>query len=455
MSLRARVNLLLSLIFTSALAVAVTYLLTDARRAVLDEAHASTVLASALVQGMLDGPLAGMDEAAVADRLDTLSGLRHLRLSHVTDERSATDRVAAVPPAPTDVPAWFTRLVRPQPGVVTATVPWRTGTIVIVADAGDEIAEAWRETRTGLLVLLAVFVGVLLAVFAFLGRALAPLHDVSRALEGVERGEFGLRLPAVGLPDIDALAERFNHMADALARSQADNAYLAQRSLEIQEDERRYLAHELHDEMGQSITAIKALAVSMQERARDHDVTLADRAGVIVDVSSTIYARVRQMMTRLHPVILDELGLVTALAAMIDDWNTHHEECFCHFQPARALPELNQTARINLYRIVQEGLTNVARHAGATEARVSLDLEAGEPPCLRLEVSDNGVGFAPGARRAGLGLPGMRERVAALGGSLVLTTAPGAGTHYLVRVPCTARAMTMHEGADGDAHPAG
>ncbi len=454
MGLRSRLNALLSLIFGLALVIAVTYLLADARRAVADELQASTVLASTLVQGMLSGPLSQAEAPGVAATLAELEAqvaLRHLRIEFIPPGGNAAGARTQTGRTGGGVPDWFARLVRPQPGVVTQSVDWRDGHLVIAADPTDEIAEAWRETRTTLLVLLAVFGGALLVVFTFLGRALEPLQGISIALEGVERGNYSARLPMVGLPDIDVIAERFNNMTEALARSQTDNALLAQRSLAIQEDERRHLAHELHDEMGQSITAIKALAVSIAERASTGDVTLAARAATIIEVSSAIYDRVRLMMTRLHPVVLDELGLATALELMIDDWNSHHEECFCRYLAVRNLPPLSQVARINLYRIVQEALTNVARHARASTVEVALTTTS-LPPCITLTVSDNGCGFEAGRQRGGLGLVGMRERADAIGGRFELVTGAAAGTSIEVCIPLSQVGETTPVGAQGDAH---
>ena len=119
---------------------------------------------------------------------------------------------------------------------------------------------------------------------------------MSRGLEGVERGQFTVRLAPSGLPDLDRITARFNDMVRTLEQSERDNAELARRSLAIQEDERRRLAHELHDDLGQSITAIKALAAAIRQRA---DGVVAERAATIMDVSSDIYV-VRRMMSRLR-----------------------------------------------------------------------------------------------------------------------------------------------------------
>ncbi len=439
MGLRLRLNLLLSLIFFVALAAGAAYALDNARRAVVDELQASTDLASTLIQGLFD---AAADEAArvtVASMLEQLEGhaqTRHLSIV-VAHPATASVQERADDRSPNAVPAWFFALVRPEPGRLTRAVAFADRSIVIAADARDEIAEAWRETKAQLAVLLGVFVVANGVVYLFLGRALAPLDNISLALTGIERGNYAARADRVALPDMDGIAERFNLMAEALERSHADNAMLAQRSLAIQEQERRHLAHELHDEMGQSITAIKALAVSIQERSEQTDSTVANSAATITEVSGDIYASVRQMMTRLHPVILDELGLVSAVELMVDDWNTHHDECFCSFHAARDFPRLDDKVRIGIYRIVQEALTNIAKHANAREAHIRLDRNSNTEGGINIvvDVSDNGVGFDLAERPRGLGLVGIQERVNAMHGDFEIEAQPERGVHLRVSAP--------------------
>ncbi len=439
MDLRVRLTLLLSLIFAATLAVGFAYLLADVRQAVLDELNASSDLATTLLQGMVGAPHSTVNEmqlTELAARLTRDAAIRHLRFEVVTDGAEAVAPQRSRNHAD-GAPPWFAALLRPAPTALVHKVSYDHGRIMIEADPDDEIAEAWRETRTTMAVLLVMCAGAIVLVFLFLGRALRPLSDLERALEGIQRGQFATRVPAIGLADIDAITARYNHMAAALAHSHADNLVLTQRSLEIQEQERRHLAHELHDEMGQSITAIKALAVSIRERLEFSDAALAERAAIITDVSSDIYARVRRMMARLHPVVLDELGLVAAIEAMVDDWNSHHEDCFCRFSASRALPVLNAAARTGVYRIVQEALTNIARHAAASEASIELCLASATDDAATLElcVTDNGRGFVVGEQRRGLGLVGIQERAEALGGRVSLDTLPGAGLRLRARLP--------------------
>ncbi|MGE0485800.1 MAG: ATP-binding protein [Gammaproteobacteria bacterium] len=446
MGLRLRLNLWLALTFSLALACAVAALVHGARRAVVDEVRASSEFASNLVRGLAERASPAPDHGALVELVAEVgmhAPLRHLRIAILgPDGRVLGGTVHRG--GGFAAPAWFERLVRPAAAVLTQDIVIPGGRIRIDADPGAEIGEAWREVRVALLILLAAFAGAMGVAFLFLGHALRPLRRLSAGLEGVEHGRFHQRLSPSGIPDIDIITARFNDMAGALGRAERDNATLAQRAIVIQEEERRYLAHELHDELGQSITAIKALAVSIGERA---DSELAARATTITTVSSDIYARVRDMMSRLHPVVLDELGLVAALGLMVDDWNARHEDCFCEFACARELPALDAAARIAVYRVVQEALTNVARHAVASSARVALDLEddGRGASTLQLAISDNGVGFDPERVRRGLGLRGIGERVTALNGSWSVASRPGDGTCIAVQVPVTGNRVRSNE----------
>lgn len=424
MGLRARLNLLLVAVFLAALTVAVVLLLNNARQAVREELRASTALAAALIAASRS------DEAAQAfiarlNRAQADAPLRHLEV--VVGGAMAPQ----LPPrrVPENVPGWFYALVEPAPAVLAHDVSVAGANLRIVANPADEIAEAWREVRVTLGLIGVWFVLVLGAVSLTLGRVLRPLTSLSAALGEVEQGDYAVRLGATGIPDIDVINDRFNTMSAALAASERDKAALAQRSLAIQEEERRHLARELHDDMGQSITAIKALAVSIRERA---DRVIGERAETIIEVSSSIYERVRQLMTQLHPAVLDELGLDAALGQMVDDWNSHHGDCLCDLRLTLGAYTPDDAQRIGLFRIAQEGLTNIARHAEATSASVEL---VADETCLQLTIRDNGRGFEAGEHNAGLGLLGIRERVRALGGTFHLDSGYGAGVCIIVRIP--------------------
>lgn len=212
------------------------------------------------------------------------------------------------------------------------------------------------------------------------------------------------------------------------------NRQLAQQLLSIQEDERAALARELHDELGQRCTAIRIEAALIATAAPAGQ---AEAAGRIDAQAMALHALVRGLLQRLRPPQLDELGLVDALQSLCESWETssgvacvlHHEGRF---------DDLPDATSVAIYRIAQEALSNVMRHAGARTVRVQVARAA--DAALSLQVRDDGVGLAalqpsprPGAR--GLGLLGAAERAAALGGTLSLDSAPGQGTTLRLSLP--------------------
>ena len=214
------------------------------------------------------------------------------------------------------------------------------------------------------------------------------------------------------------------------------NRFLVHKSLAVQEEERRYLARELHDELGQCLTAIQADARIIHDRSGNADSHLKASAQAILTLSSRIYAVVHSMMQRLRPVVLDDLGLIAAIEEEVNAWQQRHKAVDLQFNVDGNVSTLEETINISVYRIVQEALTNISKHSEAT--RVTIELakqECDDTACLLLKIEDNGGGMDPGQRNRGLGLLGMRERIEAINGSFSIHSEPGKGLRLQARVP--------------------
>jgi two-component system sensor histidine kinase TtrS len=227
-----------------------------------------------------------------------------------------------------------------------------------------------------------------------------------------------------------------------------ENRMLIGNSLAMQENERRHLARELHDELGQCITAIQADAEIISEFATRCDSRLVKSTQAIKDVSARIYEFVHSTMLRLRPGILDDLGLAETLHEEVGAWRSRHPDTDCTLDINTDLNGLDEQTNITIYRIVQECLTNIAKHANARSATIEIDrVDANLPddidtllvPALRLSIRDDGVGMDSKARGRGLGLIGMRERAGVLGGMLGIQTAPGQGVTLVVTLPLDRR----------------
>jgi signal transduction histidine kinase len=209
---------------------------------------------------------------------------------------------------------------------------------------------------------------------------------------------------------------------------------LSAKLVTVQEQERRHIARELHDEIGQALTAIKvelAFAQRSIENAQG-PATVLQAARTITDGA---LHQVRDLSYLLHPAALDEFGLVSAVDEHVKSFGRRHEIAaeLSHASMSTRLAPATETAA---YRIIQEALNNVAKHAKATECRVYL---ARQPDALRIVVEDNGVGFDASAPRSpdrrGLGLIGMRERASHLNGTVVIDSVRGRGTRIVVELP--------------------
>jgi len=448
MSLGARLSLLITLLFVLILIGGSVFVFDNARRAIHDEVHSAARFTLQLIEIALStmdvSGQPGMEEQLLT-RISELDTARHMEI-RILKRMNIDNRFPVSPriPVHADAPGWFVGLVKPE--VIEYRRAFNTSDnriteIVIRADPSDEITEVWQDTKNIIAMFLVFVILSVVIVYYMLGRGLAPIAEIIKGLDGIEHGDYRLRLPHFKLAELTKISDKFNLMAEVLEKTREENRALTQKSLAIQERERQNLAHELHDELGQSITAIKAVATSIGHGGQEVS-SIRDSVDTIIDVSNHMYSVARSMMRRLRPAVLDEFGLVTALQDMVDDWNAVHEEVFCEFSFNGNFEQLDEDIKISVYRIVQESLTNVIKHAGASKVIIELDeirSAEGEQeifPChLRLKITDNGIGFSDRRIKRGLGFLGMRERIDALGGTIDIESRPGQGVAINISIP--------------------
>jgi two-component system sensor histidine kinase UhpB len=265
--------------------------------------------------------------------------------------------------------------------------------------------------------------------------ALAPLDHIRSMVDEVRHGRRDIRLDAGALSDerFDRLAATFNQMLDTLERDAHQLHQLSQATLQAQEDERQRVARELHDEAAQALTSL-LVRLRLLERAGDPEAA-REHLQELRALTARALEDVRRIALELRPTILDDLGLTAALGWRADEFNAAGA-ARASVQVVGIDGRLPRPIELTCYRVAQEALTNVARHAAATHVQIILRQEDG---WLALEIHDDGQGFDAVAIQAehtrGLGLQGMRERLALVGGDLTIDTRPGSGTHLLARVP--------------------
>jgi signal transduction histidine kinase len=229
------------------------------------------------------------------------------------------------------------------------------------------------------------------------------------------------------------LEQRLN-FESALKLKQVELRDLSRRVIEAQETERRLLAHELHDELGQMLNAIKIETVGIRNVSASTEPAIHRAALNVIQLTDHVYGVVQAMTSRLRPVALDELGLVGALEHDLMGWRQRLPETRFTLSIGAIPQDIDESVAIALYRVAQEGLTNVVRHAEARHVTVELDFVP-QSTVLRLTLQDDGRGVDIKEIRRGLGLLGMRERIEALGGIFCIETQPGGGFRLNASVP--------------------
>ena len=230
---------------------------------------------------------------------------------------------------------------------------------------------------------------------------------------------------------------RRRQLAEAqLEAALSDNRRLSQQYVRLQEAERKSLARELHDELGQYLNVIKLDAVGIRDGHPTGAAVLHERAEAIVANCNHIHTALTALIRQLRPVGLDDLGLEAALEHCVDTWRPRLPDVKLDLVLTGEWGDLGEAVTLTVYRVVQEALNNIAKHAAAGQATLRLDRDrSGSTDLITITIADNGTGVDPGAQTRGLGLIGMRERLAALDGQLEITSAPGRGFELEARIP--------------------
>ncbi len=346
-------------------------------------------------------------------------------------------------------------------GMLYAKQEWETAAEFAADFHIPAIAVAGLAREATLIFLVGAGIGMALSL-ALTALLVRPLKALVQAMRQVQAGDLDVQVPVWANDEIGAVQAEFNSMVDGvramrndLLRQQGEAQRLCQENSRLlsdlhaknerlqyllhhattaQEEERKRLARELHDETGQALTSI-LLRLKVLQDETDLEV-VQDRLNGLRYLTSQTLEEVRRLSMDLRPAALDDLGLVPALRGCVQRY-AERSSVEMVFSAPPALARLAPEVEIILYRAVQEGLTNIVRHAHARHASVNLE-RCG--PTLRLLVVDDGVGFTYDAT-TGNGLAGMRERVLMAGGTLSITTQPGGGTRIVIELPIEESAL--------------
>jgi two-component system sensor histidine kinase UhpB len=348
-----------------------------------------------------------------------------------------------------EAPAWFNHLLAPE--VTKVTYILRGGVrLVIEPQPSRAVLDAWDDILrlTGLGLSMLVMVNGL--AFWSVAQVLKPFPVIVDGLRRIQQGDLAYRLPALPGHEAGTIGAAFNSMAQAVedkvqAERQAREAEarleerreMASLADQRVEEERRLIAHELHDEFGQSVTAIRSLALAIATQTGTRDPATRDIAHLISNEAARLYDAMHGLIPRLAPLSLDTMGLTATLENLVQDWQRRHPSVALtlnHHLP----PDLGPSVTLVVYRVVQESVINALRHARATRVHVEV---SGDAQRLLVTVTDDGIGLAQDWSKPGhFGLRGLKDRVSQLGGSVDIRNQPTGGVQLTADIPAAATA---------------
>lgn len=316
------------------------------------------------------------------------------------------------------VPSWFVHLLG-APNISDRFPIFlkgeRVGDLVFAANLSADISERWL-TFVGILT-SAVGLAIISSFIAYLtvGATLKPLHRIEAGLTRLRAGAYDVLVPCDGPPEIRKSSRQLNELAATLSQLSSDNARLLRRLMILEEQERRDLSRELHDELGPLLFAIRANSAALLDE-RGETERAGSPAARLSQAVETLQQTNRRILDRLRPMHIQELGLERSIAGLVKDAKLRAPDTTFESECEIGTVAIDDVVANTLYRAVQEALTNILKHARARRVRVRVRREQSG---IALSVVDDGVGF-PDDHVFGRGLTGMRERVSALGGTFHL-----------------------------------
>jgi two-component system, NarL family, sensor histidine kinase UhpB len=308
------------------------------------------------------------------------------------------------------------------------------GTLSVSANQDVQIAQAWEDVCNFIGLASFTTIAISFLVFMSVRRTALPTCMIVEGVERIRKGDLSYRLPLFDIVEWRIISDAVNHLADSQQQLLEDRRQLIVKLMTLQEDERRYLSRELHDEFGQCLAGINAITASVSYTAAEKCPDLIDEISRINPITKHMMDSIHSLLARLRPVELDELGLSASLSGLVLDWNNRNNgKVFYQLNIESDCKTISESQSVALFRIAQECLTNIAKHSAATQVDISLQTEN---DTIIFIVKDNGIANTlPFANKSGIGLFGIYERVTELHGDVMFRINEPQGLVVSVTLP--------------------
>ena len=452
MSLRLKINLIFAVLTILVFSILIAIEMNATRNSVAEEMEASGRIASQLL-GRIGNMYANKN---LPELVEFLRETGRVRAQEISLHSLNGDLLYQSPPSVyktgRNAPQWYAALITPPESVrvielSNARITMRTNPTRAILDGWDNLADILFAQSV-------LFIIADLVIFWLVGYWLAPLEKIERGLREIEQGDHHVRLPALPGKEAGQMGRAFNRMAQAVE----ENIQVRQATAEAQarlatqreftqllyariEQERAALARELHDELGQSLTGIRSISKSLLQHADVAGSPLQRSAQMLFDTAGMMSDAMHRMIPRLRPIQLEGMGLVDAVRDLLTATQLKNPELKTELEVQGEIPALNEECELHAYRIIQEAITNVVRHAKASRTHVCIAMKNNS---LILSIADDGQGAQSLQREGHYGVRGMQERAASIHGNIVFQAAAMGGCEVLVTLPLSSPVHESH-----------
>ena len=432
LSLRSKLSIYVGAAITAAVSLCILLFVLHATTRILTELDSALRLANDFIIGSLPA-IQGSDhpEDELRKVISEANNSRHIWVhsSNIPYSKHAS-------PNTEEPPSWFSSIFVTKNNITEIDLKTAASVedkIFIEANPSDEISEIWAEIKWISLSSLAVITITTLIIAIVVSKTLSPINTYVQALTQLDSGERKIELTGNGSPEFRIISERINALANTLLNLDNENHHLIQKMMKLQDSERKELARDLHDEFGPALFMSRVGIGGLRKKIDgflNNPSWGADWETIDQNLDKLQQIN-RRILGRLRPAALEDMGLNGAVEAMAQSWRKTNPniELTCHFSNEKY--GMNESQSLAAYRIIQESLTNIYRHSGASKANVKVELENNT---LNIEIEDNGVGIGD-APKKGIGIRGMKERILGVNGHFEVVRKSPSGSRVVASIP--------------------
>jgi two-component system sensor histidine kinase UhpB len=356
--------------------------------------------------------------------ISELSGIRHLKIQFFDRDDVLLEETLNTPDEIKPPPAWFINIIESLSDEIffsKINIEQRgelTGYVLIKPEPIFEYAEIWQQIKVGLWIIVSFLVLINFVVLLLFSHMIKPINKIIEGFEKLEAGNFKSKIRKSNILELDIIGKKFNSMIDNLRQSNNKIHKLSQNLIDVQEQEKSELARDLHDELGQSLTALQAEAASISKttKKKSRDEAIFN----VIKLSKNMMLSTREIIKKLNLGLIEDLGFESALIELFENWKRRFKGVkFEYSIDEKAIKKITKNKSAHLYRIFQEALTNIAKHSSPKKIHISIKYIDNSDK-TRILISNDGVNNHS-SNQEGLGLIGIAERVDQIQGTLEIS----------------------------------